>query len=122
MMAVPARHPLLTYKRTPLVPGDPHACEGYSRQVERVLRQVDREPLIAERVASLDLMMAMVAAGFALDLAGTSQIAASRDKGWWAGLWLVTRLFSQLSAAPGQRPFEALARFIERVRTAVPSN
>ncbi len=80
MMAVLARHPLLTYKRIPLeellryplVPGDTHACEGYSGQVEGVLRRVDREPLIADRVASLDLMMAMLAAGFALDLAGTS--------------------------------------------------
>jgi len=67
MVAVPARHPLLTYKRIPLeevlryplVLGDPRACEGYVRQIERVLRQVDQEPLIAERVASDDLMLAL---------------------------------------------------------------
>ncbi len=52
VVAVPARHPLLTYKRIPLeevlryplVLGDPHVCEGYVRQIERVLRQVDQEP------------------------------------------------------------------------------
>lgn len=77
MVAVPVRHPLLTYKRIPLeevlrhpmVLADPQACEGYARQIERVLRRVDQEPLIAERVASCDLIMAMVAAGFALGAA-----------------------------------------------------
>jgi DNA-binding transcriptional LysR family regulator len=87
MVAVPARHPLLAYKRIPLeevlryplVLGDPHVCEGCARQVERVLRQVDQEPLIAERVASIDLMMALVAAGFALGLAGASHITVNRE-------------------------------------------
>lgn len=63
MAAVPARHPLLKYKRIPLdevmryplVLCDPIACEGHARQVERVLRQADVEPLIAERVTSSDL-------------------------------------------------------------------
>lgn len=87
MVDIPARHPLLTYKRIPLeevlryplVLGDPYACEGYVRQIERVLRQVDQEPLIADRVASVDLVLALVAAGFALGLAGASQIAVSRE-------------------------------------------
>lgn len=60
MDAVPARHPLLKYKRIPLdellryplALCDPQACEGYAKQIERVLRQADTEPLIAERVAS----------------------------------------------------------------------
>ena len=71
MVAVPARHPLLKHKRIPLeemmryplVLCDPLACEGHARQVERVLRRSDTEPLIAERVASCDLMMALVSAG-----------------------------------------------------------
>jgi DNA-binding transcriptional LysR family regulator len=58
MVAVPARHPLLKHKRIPLeevlryplVLCDPQVCEGHARQVERVLRRVDMEPLIAERV------------------------------------------------------------------------
>ncbi|MGM7932006.1 LysR family transcriptional regulator [Yersinia enterocolitica] len=58
MVAVPARHPLLRHKRIPLedvlrhplVLCDPQVCEGYTRQVDRVLRRMDMEPLIAERV------------------------------------------------------------------------
>ncbi|WP_217539434.1 LysR substrate-binding domain-containing protein, partial [Stenotrophomonas sp. GbtcB23] len=84
MVAVPARHPLLAHKRIPLdellryplVLCDPQACEGHAKQVERVLRRADVEPLIAERVSSTDLMMALVSAGFALGLAGSAHIAA----------------------------------------------
>lgn len=126
MVAVPARHPLLTHKRIPLeevlryplVLKDLHACEGYARQIERVLRRVDQEPLIAERVASNDLMLALVAAGFALGLSGASQIVASRDQGVVARplagrtLMLTTYLLRR-----DVEPAEALARFIERVST-----
>lgn len=123
-VAVPARHPLLAYKRLPLdevlryplVLGDLHACEGYARQIERVLRRVDHEPLIAERVASIDLMLALVAAGFALGLAGSSQIAASREPGVVARPLagrppMLTTYLLRLDSVPS----ETLARFIERV-------
>ena len=47
MVAVPARHPLLAYKRVPpeevlrhpLVLGDPAICEGHARQIDRILRK-----------------------------------------------------------------------------------
>lgn len=89
MVAVPARHPLLAHKRIPLeellryplVLCDPQACEGHARQVDRVLRRVDMEPLVAERVASCDLMMVLVSAGFALGLTGAAHITASREQG-----------------------------------------
>lgn len=89
VVALPERHPLLKYKRIPLdevlryplVLCDPRICEGYSRQVERVLRRMDMEPLIAERVASIDLMMVLIAAGFALGLAGGLNITACRELG-----------------------------------------
>ncbi|SVK37466.1 HTH-type transcriptional regulator [Acinetobacter baumannii] len=126
MVAVPDRHPLLTYKRIPLeevlryplVLGDLHACEGYSRQIERVLRRVDKEPLIAERVASIDLMMALVAAGFALGMAGASQIATSRESGVIARP-LVGRapLLTTFLLHRDNQPSEALTRFRERVGT-----
>lgn len=125
MVAVPARHPLLTYKRIPLeeilryplVLGDLHACEGCSRQIERVLRKVDQEPLIAERVASIDLMMALVAAGFALGLAGASQIATSRESGVVARP-LASRVppLTTYLLRPAGDPSETLARFIDRVQ------
>ncbi len=89
MVAVPARHPLLSHKqipleellRYPLVLCDAVACEGHARQVERVLRRVDIEPLIAERVTSSDLMMVLVSAGLALGLTGGAHITASREQG-----------------------------------------
>lgn len=124
MVAVPARHPLLAYKRIPLeevlryplVLGDPHVCEGCARQIERVLRRVDREPLIAERVASIELMMALVAAGFALGLAGASHITVNRESGVVARPLagrapMLTTYLLRLDDDPA----DALARFIARV-------
>lgn len=124
MVAVPAEHPLVTHKRItldevlqyPLVMCDPQVCEGYARQVARLLRAVDREPLVAEQVASFDLMMALVSAGFALGLAGASQIAASREQGVVARPLagrapLLTTYLLRLD----HEPSETLARFIERI-------
>lgn len=125
MVAVPARHHLLKFKRIPLddllqfplVLCDPQACEGHARQVERVLRRSDREPLIAERVASFELMMVVVSAGFALGLAGAPHIAASRELGVVARP-LAGRsplLTTYLLRREGEVS-EVLFRFIERVQ------
>ncbi|EXF45903.1 LysR family transcriptional regulator [Pseudomonas sp. BAY1663] len=125
MVAVPARHPLLTHKRIPLeellryplVLCDPQACEGHARQVDRVLRRVDMEPVVAERVASCDLMMALVSAGFALSLTGAAHITASREQGVVARPLagrspLLTTYLLRLDGEPS----ETLARLIERVQ------
>ncbi|KJS09900.1 MAG: D-alanyl-D-alanine endopeptidase [Gammaproteobacteria bacterium BRH_c0] len=125
MVAVPARHPLLKHKRIPLdevlryplVLCDPQVCEGHARQVERVLRRAEQEPMIAERVASCDLMMALVSAGFALGLAGALHIVSSRESGVVArplagrSPMLTTYLLRREAEAS-----EELARFIERVQ------
>jgi DNA-binding transcriptional LysR family regulator len=102
--------------RYPLVMCDPVVCEGHARQVARVLRTVDAEPLIAEQVTSLDLMMALVSAGFALGLAGASEIATSREPGVVARPLsgrspMLTTYLLRLDGEPSQ----TLARFIERV-------
>jgi len=123
-VAVPARHPLLAFKhipldeilRYPLVLCDPQVCEGYARQVARVLRRVEQEPLLVEQVASFDLMMALVSAGFALGLAGASQIATSHEAGVVARPLagrspLLTTYLLRVDAGPSER----LTRFIERV-------
>jgi DNA-binding transcriptional LysR family regulator len=124
MVAMPARHPLLAYKRIPLdellryplVLGDPIVCEGHARQIARVLRAIDREPLVAEEVTSVDLMMALVSAGFALGLAGSSQIASSREPDVVARplAGRSPRLTTYLLRLD-RDPSESLARFIERV-------
>jgi DNA-binding transcriptional LysR family regulator len=124
MVAVPARHPLLAYKRVPLdevlryplALGDANACEGHARQIDRALRQSSLEPLIAERVASFDLMMTLVSAGFVLGLAGASQIAASREPSVVARplAGRSHRLTTFLLRADSE-PSDPLARFIERV-------
>lgn len=125
MVAVPARHHLLKFKRIPLddllqfplVLCDPQACEGHARQVERVLRRSDREPLIAERVVSFELMMVVVSAGFALGLAGLPHIAASRELGVVARP-LAGRspmLTTYLLRREGETS-EVLSRFIDRVQ------
>ncbi|HID8122481.1 TPA: LysR family transcriptional regulator [Pseudomonas aeruginosa] len=126
MVAVPARHPLLRHKRIPLedvlrhplVLCDPQVCEGYTRQVDRVLRRMDMEPLIAERVTSFDLMMALLAAGFALGLAGAPHIASSRESGVVARP-LAGRspmLTTYVLHREGESS-DSLARFIERVQS-----
>ncbi|MFB8916415.1 LysR family substrate-binding domain-containing protein, partial [Xanthomonas phaseoli pv. phaseoli] len=125
MVAVPARHHLLKHRRIPLdellqfplVLCDPQAWEGHARQVERILRRSDREPLIAERVASFELMMVVVSAGFALGLSGLPHIAASRDCGVvarpLAGRSAI--LTTYLLRREGEES-EVLTRFVERVQ------
>lgn len=125
MVAVPARHHLLKYKRIPLdevlqfplVLCDPQACEGHARQVDRLLRRSEREPLIAERVASFELMMVVVSAGFALGLAGAPHITASRESGVVARpLAGLSPMLTTYLLRPEGEPSETLARFIGRVR------
>ena len=85
MVAMPARHELLAHKKVPLdevlqhplVLGDPAVCEGHAKQIDRILRKQDREPLIEQYVATFDVMMTFVSAGLALGLAGAAHIASS---------------------------------------------
>jgi len=126
MVAVPARHPILTHKRIPLdellryplVLADQQACEGYAKHIERVLRRVEIEPLVAERVMSCDLMMALVSAGFALGLMGESHITFSREPDV-VGRPLAVRVppLTTYLLHPESHPSAVLARFIERVKT-----
>lgn len=124
MVAVPARHPVLAYKRVPLeevlryplVLGDPAVCEGHARQVDRILRRQEREPLIAQHVATFDVMMTLVSAGLALGLAGAAHIASSSASGVVARPLagrppMLTTYLLRRDAEPSQMQ----ARFIERL-------
>ena len=124
MVAVPARHPALAYKRIPLeevlryplVLGDPAVCEGHARQIDRILRKQEKEPSVVQHVATFDVMMALVSAGLALGLAGTAHIAASREPGV-VGRPLAGRspMLTTYLLRRDTEPSQALARFIERL-------
>ncbi|AVO48779.1 MULTISPECIES: LysR family transcriptional regulator [Melaminivora] len=124
MVAVPARHPALAYKRIPLeevlryplVLGDPAVCEGHARQIDRILRKQEKEPLVVQHVATFDVMMALVSAGLALGLAGAAHIAASREHGV-VGRPLAghSPMLTTYLLRRDTEPSQALARFIERL-------
>ena len=131
MVAMPARHERLAHRRVPLdevlqhplVLGDPAVCEGHAKQIDRILRKQDREPLIEQYVATFDVMMTFVSAGLALGLAGAAHIASSREPGVvgrpLAGKSpMLTTYLLRRDAEPSQ----ALARFIERVEALGPGD
>ena len=131
MVAVPARHPVLAHKRVPLeevlrhplVLGDPAVCEGHARQIDRILRRQEREPLIVQHVATFDVMMTLVSAGLALGLAGAAHIASSREPGV-VGRPLAGRspMLTTYLLRRDAEPMQALARFIERLEFLEPGN
>lgn len=123
VVAVPARHPLLAHKcvplaevlNHPLVLCHPDACEGCSRQLERLLRSVDAQPVVVERVTSHDLMLALVAAGYGIGLSSAAHLGTccytdvvARPLAGSSGV-----LTTYLLRADAQ-PFEQLSNFIER--------
>ena len=85
MVAVPARHPLLSHKAVPLhqlaiyplVLCDPQVCEGCHRELARLLRPLERPPDVAEHVSSLDMMLTLVGAGYGVGFITETRIAAS---------------------------------------------
>ncbi len=126
MVALSLRHPLLEYRRIPLemvlqqrlVLCDPAACQGHTRQIDRILQKRDEELQIVQRVATFDVMMALVSAGLGIGLAGAAHIASSREPGVLARQLagtppMLTTYLLRRSAEPSQM----LARFIQRVAT-----
>ena len=85
VVAVPARHPLLSHKAVPLhqlasyplVLCDPQVCEGYHRELARLLRPLERPPDVAEHVSSLDMMLTLVGAGYGVGFITETRIATS---------------------------------------------
>ncbi len=124
IIAVPARHPLLAHKRIPLteliryplVLCHPEICEGCYRQIERILRTVDVEPLVAEHAATFDLMMTLVAAGYGLSFASESHMMVCRHPEVVARP-LAGRAFMLTTylLRPNTESSEPLSRFVARV-------
>lgn len=128
VLAIPARHPLLAHKRVPLgellryplVLFHPELAEGAHRQIERLLRTVDVEPIVVEHVAGFELMMALVAAGYGVGFVNASLLNRYRHPE------VIARPLAGRSAVlttcllrPDAAPSEQLGRFIGR---AVPSD
>lgn len=123
--AVPARHPLVAHKRIaledllryPLVLCHPEACEGCSRQIERVLRTVDVEPIVADHVNTHDMLLALVAAGYGIGLTNATYMGDFRHPDVVArpiagrSVMLTTYLLR-----PNIEPSEPLRNFVARVK------
>ena len=85
VVAVPARHPLLSHKAGPLhqlasyplVLCDPQTCEGCYRELTRLPRPLEREPDVVEHVSSLDMMLTLVGAGYGVGFITATRVAAS---------------------------------------------
>ena len=124
VVAVPARHPLLSYRRVPLeevlryplVLCDPQVCEGFWHQLQRVLSSVNTKLTIADRVPTLDLMMALVAAGYGLGFSSLARITELNNPGVVARPLdgCATMLTTYLVRREGETS-KQMARFIGRV-------
>ncbi|AUT41945.1 MULTISPECIES: LysR family transcriptional regulator [Pseudomonadota] len=86
VIAVPARHALLAHKEVPLhelgghplVLCDPHACEGYCRELGRLLQVVEHKLNVVEEVSSLDMMLTLVGAGYGVGFMTATKIPVSQ--------------------------------------------
>lgn len=86
VIAVPARHSLLTYKEVPLqelqghplVLCDPQVCEGYCRELKRLLNTLEHKLNVVEEVSSLDMMLTLVGAGYGIGFMTATKIPISQ--------------------------------------------
>ena len=86
VIAMPIRHELLAHKEIPLhklgehplILCDPQVCEGYCRELTRLLRPLEREPNIVEHASSLDMMLTLVGAGYGIGFTTAARMATSQ--------------------------------------------
>ena len=124
VVALPARHQLLAYRQIPLVEiaqhplilCEPQVCEGFWQQLQPVLKPIESQLTVAERVPTLDLMMALVAAGYGLGFSSLARIAELNNPD------VVTRplegdttVLTTYLVRREIEPSEQLLRFINRV-------
>ncbi len=131
VVAVPPRHPLLAYKRVPLdevlryplVLCDPEICEGCSQQLARVLRMVDRDPIVAEKVSSHEMMVTLVAAGLGLGFSTDAHVSASNHpEVVTRALAGQTPVLTTYLVRRIEEPGEPLQRFMDRALAHAPSH
>lgn len=86
VIAVPARHSLLAHKQVPLnelqghplVLCDKLACEGYCRELNRLLQVLEHRLNVVEEVSSLDMMLTLVGAGYGIGFMTATKIPISQ--------------------------------------------
>ncbi|MBJ9974223.1 LysR family transcriptional regulator [Pseudomonas sp. S75] len=127
ILAVPARHPLLAHKEVPLpelasyplVLCDPQVCEGYCRELTRLLRPLKREPNVVEHASSLDMMLTLVGAGYGLGFTTATRFAVSQRADVIARPLVADSavITTYLLRPSSDTPCPALERFITRLRS-----
>lgn len=127
ILAVPARHPLLAHKEVPLpelasyplVLCDPQVCEGYCRELTRLLRPLEREPNVVEHASSLDMMLTLVGAGYGLGFTTAARLAVSQRSDVIARPLVADSavITTYLLRPRSDAPCPALERFITRLRS-----
>ena len=127
ILAVPARHPLLAHKEVPLpelasyplVLCDPQVCEGYCRELTRLLRPLEREPNVVEHASSLDMMLTLVGAGYGLGFTTAARLAVSQRADVIARPLVADSavITTYLLRPRSDAPCPALERFITRLRS-----
>ncbi|TFY87729.1 LysR family transcriptional regulator [Pseudomonas nabeulensis] len=86
LLALPMRHPLLAHAqvpmtevvRYPVIACHAGVCEGYCRQVGRLLLGLPDEPNLVGHATSLNMMLTLVAAGYGIGFVTTDQMVACR--------------------------------------------
>lgn len=128
MVVMPIRHPLLVHKniplnellKYPLVMTHPDFLTGYSRQVNQLLRSANTEPLVAEYVISMELLLTLVAAGYGLGLVPLSHLEISNHPQVVArALSIECSLLTTYLLTPSTTSSPQLEEFIECVVSVV---
>lgn len=125
VVALPPRHPLLAYGsvplaevlRYPLVLFHPELQAGLHQQIAALLATVEMTPTVIDQVTSQEMLLSLVAAGYAVGLSCSAQLATHHSAD------IVTRplagepahLTTYLLRSPCE-PSPSLTRFIARAR------
>lgn len=131
MVVLHQRHPLLAHKHIPLnklleyflVLPDPETCKGYAGQVDSILQHAGKKPMIAERVTTFDLMLALASSGLTVGVAPAPKVTANREhdvvmRPLADRKAVLTTYLLRLDAEPSPM----LARYIELLASLEPSS
>jgi len=86
VVVMPLRHPLLVYKEIPLhalapfplILCDSQRCEGYCRELSRLLYSLEHAFHVAERTSSPDMMLTLVGAGYGVGFVTANRLTLYR--------------------------------------------